>query len=71
MIKYFGTNTLIIMSTHQMILNIIIVKFTNMDYYGYIVGIGIFLLIALMEIPIIHIINNYIPFMIGKSIKKA
>ena len=68
-IKYCGINSLIIMCTHQPLLNIIN-KFTGKTEYGYLIGFILFVFIMLIEIPIIEIINNYLPFMLGKFKKK-
>lgn len=68
-LKFFGINTLIIMSTQQLIINHIN-KITGINYYNTLYGIVIFLVVILIEIPIIEIINRYLPFMIGKFSKK-
>lgn len=68
-LKFFGRNTLIIMSTQQLIINYIN-KFTGVDYYNTLYGIVVFLVVILIEIPIIYLINNYLSFMIGKFPKK-
>lgn len=65
-LKYFGINTIIIMSTQQVILNVISV-FTGQAYYKNIMGIIVFIVTILIEIPIIEIINRYLPFMLGKN----
>lgn len=33
--------------------------------HGYISGIGLMILIMLMEVPLIYIIHNYIPWIMG------
>lgn len=68
-LKYFGVNTVIIMSTQQVILDSIN-KYTGQQKYGYIIGIVIFIITILIEIPIIEVINRYMPFMLGKFKKK-
>jgi fucose 4-O-acetylase-like acetyltransferase len=68
-LRFFGRNTLIIMSTQQLIINYIN-KFTGVDYYNTLYGIVTFLVVILIEIPIIYVIKNYLSFMIGKFPKK-
>lgn len=68
-LKFFGINTLIIMSSQQFIINCIN-KLTKMNYYNTLYGLAIFILVIVIEIPIIYIINNYIPWMLGKFIKR-
>ena len=67
-LKYFGVNSLIIMITHKSIINII-AHFVGI-HNDYIYGTIIFITIMLIEIPVIHIINKYLPFTIGKFKKK-
>ena len=67
--KYLGENSLIIMATHQVLLE----KFINVvtgGQYTYLTGLLMLVLIVSIEIPIIYIINRYMPFMIGKFPKK-
>ena len=66
---YLGKNSLIIMAIH---LNLIYLfnKYIGLNLYGYISGLMLFLLIILIEIPIIYVIKNYLSFMIGKFPKK-
>lgn len=68
-LRYCGFNSLIIMSTHQFILEIIN-KITRVTYYDTKLGIGIFIIVMLIEIPIIYVINRYLPFVLGKFNKK-
>lgn len=68
-LKYLGENSLIIMATHQVLLE----KFINVvtgGQYTYLTGLLMLVLIVSIEIPIIYIINRYMPFMIGKFPKK-
>ena len=68
-LRFLGINTLIIMSTQQLIINYIN-KFTGINYYNTLYGIVVFLVVILIEIPIIYLINNYLPFIIGKFNRK-
>lgn len=54
-----GENTLIIMSTHQILLMIL----TRVGLNNTIV----FILICLLEIPIVYIVNNYFSWVIGRT----
>ena len=69
LLRFFGINTLIIMSTQQLIINYIN-EFTGIDCYSNLQGMIIFVVVILIEIPIIYLINNYLSFMIGKFPKK-
>lgn len=62
----FGRNSLIILCTHQCIMSFIRVIFRN-DLTGMISGFIMFLIVILIEIPVIEIINRYLPFIIGKK----
>lgn len=66
---YLGKNSLIIMVTH---LNLIylIRKYITFNFFTYLGGALLLVLILICEIIIIQLINNYCPFIIGKPIKK-
>lgn len=68
-LQFFGVNTLIIMSSQQFIINCIN-KFTQMNSYGTLHGLIIFLAVIIIQLPIIYIINSYAPWMLGKFVKK-
>ena len=40
-------------------------KYISTNMHGYISGIGLMILIMLMEVPLIYIIHNYIPWIMG------
>ena len=63
--KYFGMNTLVIMATQQIIINYIN-RFTKQQYYLGFEGFYMFLIVILIEIPIIYVINNYARWILGK-----
>lgn len=69
---YWGRNSLVVMATH---LNIIYLfkKLWNIFWGGfcfeYITGLIIFIGLLVIEKMIIYVINNYIPFIIGKNKK--
>lgn len=68
-IKYCGMNSLLIFVTHGNIIYLFR-KFINENMHGYISGLVLFLLIMIIEVPIIEIINKYLPFMTGKFKRK-
>lgn len=68
-LKYFSLNSLILMATHQPILDIIN-KITGFSYYKMIIGIFVFIIILIIEIPIIYIINTHFPYILGKVKRK-
>ena len=70
LLNYIGLNSLIIMSTHQLILDIIN-RITGAWGYSTLFGLVICMIIIIIEVPIIYIINRYLPFMIGKFNKKV
>lgn len=73
-LMYFGTNSLILMSIHQNILwcTVAIMKrlIVNCSFEDYLSGTFIFLVIMLIQLPIIYIINKYAPWMLGKFKKR-
>lgn len=68
-LNYLGKNTLIIMGTHQILIDIIGV-FTKCERYNRSISFFIFLIVVLLEIPIIYLINNYLPWILGKFNRK-
>lgn len=64
LLSYLGTNTLIIMATHQVIINYLN-KIINIPL-SYLKGMIILCILTLIEIPIIEVINRYFPFILGK-----
>ena len=70
--NYYGTNSLIVMATQQVILSYFISRITGINAfnYNYLYGIVILIVIMIIEIPIIYIINNYLPFMLGNFLKR-
>lgn len=67
---YFGKNSLIIMATHLIIQRYFIDIITGINRYDYFEGTIVFIIAVIIQIPIIEIINKYLPFMIGKCTKK-
>lgn len=68
-LKYLGKNSLVIMATHQVLINNFINQFIGREY-TYFTGILVLIGIIIIEIPIIEIINRYFPFVLGKFKKK-
>ena len=67
--SYFGVNSLIVMATQQVILSNFINRITGIEPFNYSYLEGIIILVAIMviEIPIIEMINRYLPFILGKK----
>lgn len=63
-LRYCGSNSLIIFATHGNLIYLFR-KYINTNMHGYISGIGLMILIMLMEVPLIYIIHNYIPWIMG------
>ena len=66
-LEFLGQNTLIIMATHQLILQAIL----KSSLIKYLNNIMIIFIILLLEYPLIKIINKYLPFMLGKKREKS
>lgn len=66
LLQHFGCNSLIIMGTHQAIL-LLIGRFANLPFFPVPLGILIYIGVIALEIPIIHFLNKYAPFLIGKK----
>lgn len=62
--KFFGSNTLTIMATQQIIINYVN-RFTKQQYYIGFKGFYMFLLVIIIEIPIIYVVNNYASWILG------
>lgn len=67
---YFGVNSLVLMATHQTVIQGIVRFLPGWPYEGYIIGGIVLLLTIIIEIPIIYVINTYVPWMLGKFKKK-
>lgn len=68
-LNYCGINSLILMCTHQNIMELI-KQVSGYNFESYISSILLLIVILIVEIPIIYIINNYLSFMTGKFPKK-
>ncbi len=66
LLSFWGRNTLIIMGTHQLILTML-AKINMVNEFNFITKL---ILVLVIEYPIIVIINNYTPFLLGKLKKK-
>ncbi len=64
LLEYWGRNSLVILGTHQSIL-LVLHSLLGKDYSLY-VAILLFLIIMLIEYPVIEGINRWTPFLIGK-----
>lgn len=66
LLSHFGRNTLTVLGTHQAI-NLALRTKMGMTEYTTLQGIIVFIGITVVQIPIIHIFNKYIPYLIGKK----
>ena len=66
-LEYYGRNSLIVLCTHIIILNVIFKLLLKLHLSNGIQTASGTILIMIVEIPVIWIINNYFPFLIGKS----
>lgn len=66
LVNYFGQNTLSVVGTHQAII-LLIRTYTNKAIFSVLFGVGVYLLVLILEVFIIYIFNRYIPFLIGKK----
>lgn len=66
---WIGVNSLTIMCTHQNLIHIFR-KINNNDLNTYILGLALLIAILIIEKPITYIVNNYLPFMLGRVRKK-
>ena len=69
LLSYYGKNTLTVLGTHQAINLTYRVK-RGIDSYPFGTGMLVFVVISAMEIPLIWLFNRYIPFLIGKKVKR-
>lgn len=70
LLKYYGKNTLIVLGTHQAFL-LPIRHYAHLPVFPVKIGIIIFILVAITELPIIFVFNRYIPFLCGKRNQKT
>lgn len=73
--KYIGENSLIIMLVHPTIL--LCYTYPARGFFNsippisqWLISLSIFVTIVLLEVPLIQLINNKLPFLIGKKYKK-
>lgn len=66
LLYYWGKNSLIIMATHQILMQIICTIF-NYKVSGFLSGIFLTILVILIEYLIIEFINNKMTFLLGKK----
>lgn len=71
-LEYIGKNSLIFMSTHMFIMNVLLKLYQqNIDlkqnlFVVNILGVIFAITAIVASVPIVYIINNYMPFIIGK-----
>lgn len=67
LLQFLGRNTMIILGTHHWMTRLFVMNFPNATVITAIIA---FIIIMIIEIPIIYLINNYTPWMLGKFNKK-
>jgi len=70
-LNYMGSNSIIVMLVHPIVLMVILYPFGNYirSFTGVsaiIAGIVLYLVLCILQIPCVYIINKYLPFMIGR-----
>ena len=65
-LEFYGKNSLIIMGTHQPLL-LLIMELTQRKSFSILYGGILFIIIIMLEIPIICLFNRFFPFLIGKK----
>ena len=70
LLLFYGKNSLIILGTHGVVLYLI-EDLLRVNFDNYIMGIIILILTLIIEIPIIYLINNYLPWILGKFNEKS
>lgn len=65
-LEFYGKNSLIIMGTHQPLL-LLIKELTTMKSFSLLSGGLIFIVVIILEIPIICLFNRFLPFLVGKK----
>lgn len=67
LIDYFGKNSLIVLGSHHPIL--IAVKYClGIEAFSVFGGVCFFIILLILEIPLIEIANRYLPFVAGKKL---
>ena len=71
-IKFFGENTLIILGTHNLLYVIIgnALGISDFAQTPLLLGLLLFCIVILLEVPIIYLLNRFAPFLVGKKIRK-
>ena len=65
-LEFYGKNSLIIMGTHQPLL-LLISELTQRNSFSILPGGILFVFIIMLEIPIICLLNRFLPFLVGKK----
>lgn len=71
LMNYIGKNTILIYGTHNALYVITgnLLGVTDFAYTPIFIGLIIFAIVLLVELPLVYIFNRYLPFMIGKKKK--
>jgi acyltransferase len=76
-LEYYGRNSLIVLAFHYPMMYIYMIFIyllfginLNSDYSNAVLALGLTVLNLVLMVPVIHIINNYFPFILGKGSSK-
>ena len=67
-IAYIGRGSLVVMGTHVPLLFLMRYLLGQQEFPG-LMGMLVFLMIVTVEIPIIYVLENIVPFLIGRNLK--
>ncbi len=77
-LEYYGRNSLIVLALHYPIMDILVTLIflifgidLNVDYYNAGIALGLTVLNFVLLVPVIYVINNYFPFILGKGSSKS
>ena len=64
-----GKHTLTIMGTHQLIIYAASVIFPKFSSGNTLYGVVLLIMILVFEIPVVYVIDNYLPFFVGRKVR--
>lgn len=69
-ISCIGRHTLTIMGTHQLVIYAMTALVPDLYGGDILKGVVLLIAIALFEIPVVWLIDRYLPFCVGRKVKK-
>lgn len=70
MLTYIGKHTLTIMGTHQLVIYGMTARFSSLYGGSIIKGFALLMVIIIFEIPLVWLIDRYLPFFVGGKLRK-